>query len=89
MFTINNGLGMPKPLRNHMSHMKFKETVESYKLFKDAILDFTLKIYVPLNTFWYIFKILLPDDLEIRLKRFHNYCNLCRVTPSFVTGCPD
>ena len=31
-----------------------------------AILDFTLKIYVPLNTFWYIFKILLPDDLEIR-----------------------
>ena len=32
-----------------------------------AILDFTLKIYVPLNTFLYIFKILLPDDyLEIR-----------------------
>ena len=34
-----------------------------------AILDFTLKIYVPLNTFWYIFKILLPDDLENQIKR--------------------
>ena len=31
-----------------------------------AILDFALKIYVPLNTFWYIFKILLSDDLDIR-----------------------
>ena len=39
-----------------------------------AILDFTLKIYVPFNTFWYIFKILLPDDLQIRLKKVHNYC---------------
>ena len=59
---------MPKTLRNHMSHMKFKETVK--KLYVRVIygghLDFTLKIYVPLNTFWYIFKILLPDDLEIR-----------------------
>ena len=31
-----------------------------------AILDFSLKKYVPLNTFWYIFKIILPDELEIR-----------------------
>ena len=31
-----------------------------------AIWDFTLKMYVSLNTFWYIFKILLPDDLENR-----------------------
>ena len=31
-----------------------------------ANFDFTLKIYVPLNTFWYIFKMLVPDDLEIR-----------------------
>ena len=31
-----------------------------------AILDFTLKINVPLNTFLYIFKILLLNDLEIR-----------------------
>ena len=30
-----------------------------------AIFDFMLKIYVPLNTFWYIFEILLPDALEI------------------------
>ena len=30
-----------------------------------AIFDFTLKIYVPLNTFWYIFEILLLDALEI------------------------
>ena len=46
-----------------------------------AILDFALKIYVPFNTFWYIFKLLLPDDLEIRSKRFHNYYNLYRVYP--------
>ena len=31
-----------------------------------AILDFTLKIYVSLNTFWHIFNVLLLDDLEIR-----------------------
>ena len=30
-----------------------------------AILNFTLKIYVALNKFWYILKILLQDDLEI------------------------
>ena len=35
-----------------------------------AILDFTFKIYVPLNTFWYIFIIVLPGDLEIRKKGF-------------------
>ena len=46
-----------------------------------AISDFTLKIYFPLNTLWYIFKILPPDDLEIIKKTFHNYFNLCRVYP--------
>ena len=31
-----------------------------------AILDFTLKIYDSLNILWYIFKILLPDNWDIR-----------------------
>ena len=31
-----------------------------------AILDFYVENIVPLDTFWYIFKILLPDDFEIR-----------------------
>ena len=44
-----------------------------------AILESTLKIYVPLNTFWYIFIILLPGDLEIRKKGF--------ITIAFCVGC--
>ena len=60
---------MLKPLRNHTSHMKFKETVE--KLYVRDIYGghfglYVEYIYVPLNTFRYIFKILLPEDLEIR-----------------------
>ena len=51
-----------------MSHMKLKKTVKKLyvRYIMAAILDFTLEIYVPLNTFWYIFKILLSDHLEIR-----------------------
>ena len=44
-----------------MSHMKFKETGK--KLYVRVIygyLDFTLKIYIPLDIFWYIFKVLFP-----------------------------
>ena len=59
---------MPETLRNHMSHMRFKETVK--KLYVRDIygghFGFYVENIVPLNTFWYIFKILLPDDFEIR-----------------------
>ena len=50
----------------HMSHMKHKETFNKLYLWRPFWNNFTLKIYVPLNTFWYIFQILLTDDLEIR-----------------------
>ena len=36
-----------------------------YEIIMAAILDFTLKIYPPLNRFWYILKILPQDNLEI------------------------
>ena len=60
---------MLKTLRNHMSHMEFKETVK--KLYVRDIYGghfgfYVKKIYVPLNAFCYIFKILLSVDLEIR-----------------------
>ena len=38
-------------------------------LFMAATLDFTLKIYVPLNTFWYIFKNITPRRLKNQIKK--------------------
>ena len=48
----------------HTRNSKKQLKSDVYETFMAAV--FTLKIYVPLNKFWYIFKILLPDDLEIR-----------------------
>ena len=65
-----------------MSHMKFKETVK--KLYVRVIYGGHFGFYVKnICSTQYILVFFL------NLKRFHNYCNLCRVTPSFVTGCPD
>ena len=50
-----------------MSHMKFKETVK--KLYVRYIYGDHFGFYVEnicSTQFWYIFKMLLPDDLEIR-----------------------
>ena len=45
-----------KPLETIYHTLNSKEQLQSYMygIFMAAILDFTLKIYVPLNTYWYI-----------------------------------
>ena len=58
---------MPKTFRNHMSHMNFKETVK--KLYVRVIYGGHFGVYVEnicsTQYIWYIFQILLRDDLKI------------------------
>ena len=51
-----------------------------------AILDFTLKLYMFNQYILVYFDQITPRWLRSQIKkRFHNYCNLCRVTPTIVT----
>ena len=69
-----------------MSHIKLKETIK--KLYVTVIYGGHFGFYVEnICSSQYIlvyFLILLRNQI----KKFHSYCNLCRVTPSFVRSYP-